>query len=331
VVSPTPTLPPFGLPSFKGMNYGTPRSADGSYLGTRWLRPGDQGWTSAKQALAADLDFIAANDLGRVMRVFIGLDQAMVWDPNQGFVRFDPAALSNLDEALGMFDAHGMKIIAVVFDQEEASSPGNFHYQALDGLHPAMRQDYLRAVDQFMARFGASPVVAGWDLFNEAYGSLGQAGLPTPPAPDPSSPNYPDSVVHSWVHDLYLHAKCAAPDAWLTVSDTTELYWARAADLTKYDDSVDFYDVHIYDDHPVSVGWKGVLHKPLILGEVGAGVQDHHFEDQRLNPKAVSFWLCTARAEGARAVLAHNDDGVVFPAGRGGLTPTGYVLQAAQS
>jgi hypothetical protein len=30
-------------------------------------------------------------------------------------------------------------------------------------------------------------------------------------------------------------------------------------------------------------------------------------------------------------VLAHNDDGVVFPAGRGGLTPTGYVLQAAQS
>src|SRR2546429_4751374 len=101
--SPTPpSLPPFTLPTSKGINYGTPRGADGRYLGTRRLRPGDPGWASARPALAADLDFVAANDLGRVLRVFIGLDQAMVWDAGQGFVRFDPAALSNFDDALGM-------------------------------------------------------------------------------------------------------------------------------------------------------------------------------------------------------------------------------------
>jgi hypothetical protein len=326
--TPAPPLPPFALPSFKGINYGSPRTADGQFLGTRWLQPAN--WPSARQALSDDLDFIAASDLGKVLRLFIGLDQAMVWDPDQGFVRFDPVALADFDQALRLFDSHGMKVIAVLFDQEEVSSPGNFRFQALDGVHAAMRQNYLRAVDQFMGRFGSSPVVAGWDLFNEAYGSLGQAGLPTPPAPDPTSPNYPDSVVHAWVHDLYVHAKCAAPNAWLTVSDTTQLYWDRAADLSRYDDSVDFYDVHIYDDIPVTVIWKGVVHKPLILGEVGAGIQDHHYENQRLNAKAVSFWLCAARAQGAVAVLAHNADGVVFPASRSGLTPTGYVLAAAQ-
>lgn len=323
--------PPFSLPSFKGLNYGSPRAGDGSYLGTRWLLPGDRGWGSARKWLADDLDFMNANDLGRVMRVFIGLDQAMVWDPTQGFTGWDQAALANFDEALGMFDDHGMKVIAVVFDQEETSSPGNFRVEALDGRHPAMRQNYLRAVDQFMARFGSSPVVAGWDLFNEPYGSLGQAGLPTPPAPDPTSPNYPDTVVHAWIHDLYVHAKCAAPTAWLTVSDTTQLYWGRAADLSRYDDSVDFYDVHVYDDHPVEVAWKGVVTKPMIMGEVAAGAQDHHFEDQRLNSRAVSFWLCSARAQGVRAVLAHDADDIVFPSSRAGLTPTGYVIAAAQS
>jgi hypothetical protein len=173
--------------------------------------------------------------------------------------------------------------------------------------------------------------VAGWDLFNEAYGSLGQSGLPEPPAPDPTSPNYPDSVVHAWIHDLYVHAKRAAPTAWLTVSDTTQIYWDRAADLSKLDDSVDFYDVHIYDDAPTEVPWRGRLHKPLILGEVGAGIQDHHYDDQQLDSRAVGFWLWAGREEGAVAVLAHNGGGVVFPAGRAGLTQTGSVLAAARS
>jgi hypothetical protein len=323
------TRQPLTLPTSKGVNYGTPAAADGRYLGTRWLRPGPGGWASARLSLAADLDFVAANDLGRVLRVFIGLDQAMVWDPGQGFVRFDPAALANFDEALGMFAARGVKMIVVLFDQEEVSSPGNFHPQALDGHHPAMRQNYLRAVDLFMARFGTSPVVVAWDLFNEAYGSLGRAGLPTPPAPDPTSPNYPDGVVHAWIHDLYVHAACAAPAAWLTVSDTTDIYWRRAVDLSRYDDSVDYYDVHIYDDHPVRVAWAGVLRKPLIIGEVAADVEGQHFLNQRINSRAVSFWLCTGRAEGALAVLAHDDGGAVFPANRSGLTPTGWVLAAA--
>ena len=76
----------------------------------------------------------------------------MVWNSSTGFVRFDDAALQNLDQALGMFDAHHLRMLAVLFDQEEVSSPGNFHFQALDCRHPTMRANYLTAVGQFFHR-----------------------------------------------------------------------------------------------------------------------------------------------------------------------------------
>src|SRR5205807_10636547 len=115
---------------------------------------------------------------------------------------------------LDMFDAHHLKVMAVVFDQEEVSSPGNFHFVALDCHHATMRANYLRAVGQFFHRFGTRQTVVGWDLFNEAYNSLGrEGGLSRPPADDPVSPNYSDQTVHAWIQDLYRTAKSAAPQA----------------------------------------------------------------------------------------------------------------------
>src|SRR5207237_6322196 len=105
------------LPSLKGLNYDGPAGANGQWLGSRWLRPGsnvDTGWKAAKPRLQADLDFIASHQLGQVVRIFIGLDQLMVWKPSTGFVRFDAAALENLDQAFGMFAAHNLTVIAAV-------------------------------------------------------------------------------------------------------------------------------------------------------------------------------------------------------------------------
>ena len=322
-----------GLPSIKGLNYGVPRTAGGNWLGTRWLRSGsgsDGGWDAARPRLQADLDFIVAHHLGQVQRLFIGLDQLMVWSSSNGFVRFDDAALRNLDQALDMFDSHQLKVIAVVFDQEEVSSPGNFHFQALDGRHPDMRANYLKAVEQFFGRFGSRPTVAAWDLFNEAYNSLGtEGGLRKPPGEDPVSPNYPTRTVHAWIKDLYQTAKRAAPQAWFTVSDTTELYWKDRPDTAKYDDAVDFYDIHVYDDHLSPKDWQRNLHKPYLLGEV-AGDVDHGFKDQSVNSRVVSFWLSHARALGITAVLAHASEEAVYSLWSGTLTPTGRVVEAAR-
>jgi len=322
-----------GLPSIKGLNYDGPAAASGQWLGTRWLRPGaaaGAGWEAARPRLQADLDFIASHQLGQLVRVFIGLDQLMEWNATTGFVRFDPAAMKNLDEALGMFDAHHLRVLAVVFDQEEVSSPGNFHFDALDGRHPLIRANYLSAIDQFFHLVGARQTVAGWDLFNEAYNSLGrEGGLPRPPAEDPVSPNYQDDTVHGWIKDLYRTAKRAAPNAWLTVSDTTDLYWKDPPVTSRYEGAVDFYDIHVYDDHPSARNWAHTLHRPYLLGEVGGDI-DHGFKNQSVNSQVVAFWLSHARELGIQAVLAHSTNDSVYSLRSGALTATGRVIEAAR-
>ena len=322
------SLPGPALPSVKGLNYDGPAGSSGQWLGTRWLRP-DGGWSAARPRLQADLDFIGSHGLGQVVRVFIGLDQLMVWNTATGFAGFDAAALANLDQALDMFDAHHLKVLAVVFDQEEVSSPGNFRFQALDGRHPAMRANYIAAVGQFFERFGTRQTVAGWDLFNEAYNSLGaEGGLPRPPSDDPVSPRYPDEIVHAWIEDLYRAAKRAAPQAWLTVSDTTDLYWKDRPNTAKYDGAVDFYDIHVYDDHPMARDWARTLQRPYLLGEVGGDI-DGGFKDQSINSRVVGFWLSHARAMGIQAVLAHSAGDSIYSLRSNTLTPTGRVIEAA--
>src|SRR5437588_7377174 len=192
----------FDLTAATGLNYGTPSGRGGEFLGTRWLQPRE--WRLARPAFQADLDLIEADHLGSVQRVFVGLDQLMVWDRDTGFVRFDEAGLDDFAQAMRVLDAHGMRAIVVLYDQEETASPGNFRFEALDGRHPAMRRGYLAATAEFLRRFGSLPTVVGWDLFNEAYNSLGvDGGLPRPPADGPVSPGYPDAAVHAWLRDLY--------------------------------------------------------------------------------------------------------------------------------
>jgi hypothetical protein len=318
----TNPAPWLSVPSAAGLNYGAPHTMSGEWVGTEWLRPGE--WQATRPALAADLDFIQQHNLGKVIRLFVGLDQTMVWKANEGFDGFDESALDNFSATLDMLDARGLKIVAVLYDQEVVGSTGNFHFEALDGKHAIMRRNYLRATDEFLRRFGKRSTVIGWDLFNEAYNSLGQDGhLPPPPHADPVSPQYSDQVVHDWLRDLYRVAKAAAPPARFTVSDTTEIYWNPDPNLGLYSDVVDFYDVHIYDDHPRYPSWLVQLRKPFIVGEAGASTANGHYDNQALNSVAVDYLLAHAQAAGASTVLAQ---GQAFSPNRDALTPTGAAV-----
>ena len=317
-----PATPMLAVPSPAGLNYGMPHTASGDWVGTQWLRPAY--WESTRPALVADLDFIRQHNLGRVLRVFIGLDQVIVWKPDEGFDGFDQAALDHLNAAFDLFDARGIQIVAVLYDQEVVAGSGNFHFNALDGSHPIMRRNYLRATDEFLRRFGQRRTIIGWDLFNEAYNSLGKdGGLPKPPHQDPVSPNYSDQVVHDWMKDLYQVARRAAPSARFTFSDATELYWNPSPDLTKYQDVVDFYDIHIYDDNPRYPDWRSELRKPYIVGEAGASTANSHLDDQAINSRAVDYLLQHAQLAGVSTVLVQ---GRAFSANRDALTPTGAAV-----
>jgi hypothetical protein len=131
--------------------------------------------------------------------------------------------------------------------------------------------------------------------------------------------------VHQWLRDLYQAAKRGAPSAQLTVSDTTELYWNPAPDLGKYDDVVDFYDIHVYDDRPQYPDWKSMLRKPYMVGEAGASTVNQHYDDQTMNSYAVGYLLLNAQSAGVSTVLA---EGPAFPATRDALTPTGSAVAA---
>jgi hypothetical protein len=317
---------PFALPSHKGLNYGTPDTAGGEFVGTEWLRSGtgsSDHWSQTRPALAADLDFIQRQRLGKTLRLFIGLDQAMRWNGTTGFQGFHPQVLDNLQTALSMVAAHDMKAIVVLYDQEVVASLGNFRFAALDGHHPAMRAGYVNATREFMARFGGNPAVAGWDLFNEAYDSLGtNGGLPPPGHPDPVSPGYPDPTIHQFLRDLYGAAKCAAPRAWLTVSDSSHLTGGDG-DTGLFSDVVDFYDLHTYDDSPRIIDLRR-LGKPAIYGEVGASLEGDHLAQPAFAAPAIAAALREGRDAGARAVLASNG-GAVFTPDRT-LTAAGRVI-----
>jgi hypothetical protein len=318
----------FAPPSYKGLNYGMPETLSGRWVGTAWLRSGtgsQDWWPQTRPVFEADLDVIQRRHLGRVIRIFVGLDQAMRWDPRRGFRGFDDQVLDNLDTALRMVEARALEAIVVVYDQEQLGAPGNFHVEALDGRHPAMRAAYLQATTEFFRRFAPESGVLGWDLFNEAYGSLGRDGhLPPPPAPDPASPGYDDETVHAWLRDLAAAARRGAPDAWLTVSDFGQLY-ESPIQARLYADVVDFYDIHVYDDAPALPDLR-VLRAPVILGESGAGLE--HYREQRFAGPAVAAALDQGRAAGAVAVLAHAGSHLVMTRDHR-LTATGRVLAAA--
>ncbi|MBO0687965.1 MAG: cellulase family glycosylhydrolase [Candidatus Dormibacteraeota bacterium] len=326
--APKTAMPKFQPASFKGIDYEFPTTVQGRYVGTEWLRA--ENWAQTSQRLDADLTFLQQNHMGNVLRVFVGLDQLMVWDKNRGFVRFDPNALKRFDEALSIFHRHGFQLVLVLYDQEDRSSAGNFHIAALDGNHDQMRANYLKATQLFMRQYGSTPGVLGWDLFNEAYNSLtADGGLPSASSTssDPVSPQYSTAVVHAWLRDLYAAAKCGAPQAWLTVSDATVIYGHDKPDLSKYADSVDFYDVHVYEDQPQLQDWTATLGKPVIIGEAGADEGSNHFDDQAYNAVAVHSVLVQGQQNQVSAVLAHSDGSNVFTID-GHLTATGRVISS---
>src|SRR4029077_3815395 len=93
--------------------------------------------------------------------------------------------------------------------------------------------------------------------------------------------------------------------------------------LSKYQDVVDFYDIHIYDDNPTYPDWRSVLRKPYIVGEAGASTTDQHLDDQTLNSRAVSYLLQHSQAAGVSLVLVQ---GEAFPQSRDSLTLTGAAV-----
>lgn len=272
--------------------------------------------------LQQDLDYIAANRLGKFHRLWISLDQLFsCFDPTTGFCGYDATALANVDAALHMFAASGIQVDIVLLAN---GNENGFHFEALDRAHSAMRANYLTAVREFLAHIASDATdvltVAVVDLMNEAYYQSEVRGID-------------DQTVHHWLIDLYNTARAAAPQLLYTVSDTGRLYRDQATWVGMY--PVDVYDIHSYDDHPAAnasvYANAAQLQKPWFAGEAGCGSGNVSCTyGSGLDARTVDqWWLDNLRAYGAKAVLVE-DKGTLFVRRSHGyeLQPIGQIVQA---
>jgi hypothetical protein len=187
----------------------------------------------------------------------------MRWDAQQGYAGLTAAYLANLDDALATLHRHGIVVDLVVYGAAKGSRARyQFHTEALDGHHAAMRAGYLQALRDLVRHLARSPTaaatVAVLDLFNEAYLQLERFGLS-------------DEVIYRWLQEEYDAAHGAAPGFNYTVSDTTRLLKDDRSWGTMY--PADVYDIHVYDDKPwahAALYARGkALGKPWFSGEAG--------------------------------------------------------------
>jgi hypothetical protein len=287
--------------------------------------------------LQQDIDFMAANRLGRFHRLWVSLDQLFsCFDAVTGYCGYDTTALANTKETLHKFANAGMQVAIVVFAQGNLN---HFRYEALDGNHPTMRANYLRALQDFVRNIGSDPVavkaVAVLDLMNEIYfqGERALEGKVTIDGTVCDQSCLDNNVIRPWLVDMYDAARAAAPGFLYTASDTGRLLRGQSTWIPYY--PVDIYDVHVYDLAPwnnaFTYAMGSTLPKPWFVGEAGCNPGNVACTYDGNNPTTVQvdgWWLDNLRNYGAKGVLIEGKVTLFTENDTPSLTQMGRLVQA---
>jgi hypothetical protein len=319
--------------SYTGLDYYTPTGYWNHCGNWTWLTSCYAATPSAglspQQQLQSDLAFIQQNHLGQFQRVWVMLDQGIVWSASGDLYEgLDSQYLANLDDALAAFYRAQIRVDLVLLEAEKGSPDQNqFQPHALDGQHARLRAGYLQALKDLAGHLAAnttdSQTVAVVDEMNEAYFQLERFGLS-------------DDTIHAFLHDAYQALKAGDHALMVTASDTTRLLKNQGVWAPRYDDAVDVYDIHAYSDHPWNDAgfWaRGrTLTKPWFVGEAGCApgnvgcTYNGMTQCSAPNTCALSvdgWWLQHLRDDGAQAVLVEGRQTAwMYPGGPQTATPT---------
>lgn len=286
------------------------------------------------------------------MRVWVSLDQLVRWNASQGFAVYVQTWLNNLDDALRSFAGRHLAVDLVLFVYSRRSSSQNqLRPQALDGLHPGLREGYLRAVRLFIRHLAADPIdsatVKVIDLQNEPYfqleqyfdstSTLGKFGECMGSKGIVSSSCVDEKIVHPWLKDLYRAARGESKRFLYTASDTGRLLNTDATKQAFWMNMypVDVYDIHMYESTPWfdESRWKTARHlrEPWFSGEVGCNSGDAGCTYNGSHAAPVDrWWLTNLGRFRAQSVLIENHVTLwhtAYGMNSQALTLTGQLLQ----
>ena len=68
-----------------------------------------------RKQLMSDLRFVTSQHIGSLQRVWISLDQLMLWNSGRGFDGWQPGALQRVDDMLAIYHQYHVQVILVLF------------------------------------------------------------------------------------------------------------------------------------------------------------------------------------------------------------------------
>jgi hypothetical protein len=338
-----------------GVNYYDPTSyfthcADFTYL-TQSCWNNQSIADPPRQQLLSDLKFVTSQHIGSLQRVWISLDQLMLWNPQSGFDGWRPGALHRVDDMLAIYRQFHVQVILVLFVYDGVSGWKNqFHPEAVDGQHAAMRAGYLRAEKQFLRHISQNPTdVAAMpvvELATEVYYQL-EMFFDNPDrlgafqnCRSGSRTNWDcvdRTIIHPWLKDLYRTARSASTAFLYTFADTGRLFHDYAYWNSMYPQDV--IDEHLYDnapwDHAKLYANGREFTKQWLATEVGCSSGNVYCTYSGTRSTAVdSWWLDNLPKDGAKSVLVEcHVTAWLYPNGSSSqvLTATGRKIQSVVS
>jgi hypothetical protein len=343
--TPDPAGTPLAAPSrgalpYAGTNYYAPVTAACPFYSS-WS-PACYGGT--RRQIDADMRALERAQGEGLHRLWISLDHLFAcFDRKTGFCGYDRRALAGVTDTLRLMRSHGQKAVLVLFAlPHRPSDVDHFRIEALDGRHPQMRANYIRAAEQFVAHVAGDPVaasaVAVVDLQNEGYFQNRRALRERDTRCGDDGDCIDRELSKPFFTELHRALAAEAPAFPYTVSAVGGEFLGDLDHwIAMY--PVDVYDLHLYDSDPAREGatLAGArrLPKPWFAGEVGTSNTDHpdrpcytYDGDDPCTAAVATWWRKHLGPDyGARAVLIEHAGAVLdHSSGTPELTLTGRAL-----
>ncbi len=310
--------------SFASFNGSIPQciTPDGTLIWTASYTTFGRDYAACRSQLLSDYDFLGKNNVKTlriwpVLSTFAYNQSTNSWGNLNNYI-------SNLDEVLAEFHKNGMKAYVTLLStpdcsvQSEYSSYLGYFFNPDLVQNPKIQDEFIRSFAQFITRYKDDPAIGAYDFINEI-------NKPIEAAPAAGSKGglcnlyYDDNrslKIEALLKRMYTVAKSIDKMHPMTFSSGGAAPPGSPV-MNVIHDVVDFYDVHLYSNDPVS-SYKDfpVYDKPVIQGEVGISTEGNCEPSSwdlapEMSMSCQQKWLANTEAFVQQARL-HNVQNVFF-------------------